>query len=244
MLPPTITGSAPSYDPYKTLEEKGKPNAPKAKKELKACGRSGGFTTTIAVRDQPFEVDIATSLSESLKKVGIRTQIERIDYRDFHTTTGSPATVKKKGYGIVVQRWSPDFPTGQGFLQPLADSRFIQPAGNFNVAELDDPAVDDLFDAAIAEQDPAKAGSDYARINEKISDSAAYLPILFQRAAIWRGSRLTNVHTSEPWGRRLRLRLAGRLRIGRPVQGTGCRLPEARSLVQAAPGKAVPARGP
>ncbi|WP_063726758.1 caspase, EACC1-associated type [Streptomyces sp. RTd22] len=200
MLPPTIEGSDPSYDPYKTVKEKGKPNLSQAEKELKACGKSSGFTTTIAVRDQPVDVAVATSLSESLQKVGIRTQIEQIDRGNFYSTMGEPATVKKKGYGIIVQRWSPDFPTGQGFLQPLADSRFIQPAGNFNVAELDDPAVDDLFDAAIAEQDPAKAGSDYARINEKISDSAAHLPILFQRAVIWRGSRLTNVHTSEPWG--------------------------------------------
>ncbi|QLH25668.1 ABC transporter substrate-binding protein [Streptomyces sp. Rer75] len=200
ILPPTIEGSASSYDPYETVKEKGKPNVSQAEKELQACGKSGGFTTTIAVRDQPVDVEIATSLSESLKKVGVRTQIERIDYRDFFATISSPATVKKKGYGIVVQRWLADFPTGQGFLQPLADSRFIQSSGNVNVAELDDPTVDDLFDAAIAEQDPAKAGRDYARINEKISDSAAYLPILFQRTAIWRGSRLTNVHTSEPWG--------------------------------------------
>ncbi|MDN3054681.1 hypothetical protein PH213_09020 [Streptomyces sp. SRF1] len=50
-----------------------------------------------------------------------------------------------------------------------------------------------------AEQDPAKAGSDYARINRKISESAAYLPVLFQESVLWRGSRLTNVYTSEPW---------------------------------------------
>ena len=200
MLPPSIEGSAPSYDPYKTLEDKGKPKTSEAKEELAACGKRDGFTTTIAARDQPVDVNVATALSESLKKVGIRTQVERMPIDDFYAATGSPATVKKKGYGIVIRRWSADFPTGQSLLQPLADSRFIQPAGNFNVAELDDPTVDDLFDAAIAEQDPAKAGSDYARINEKISDSAAYLPILFQRTVIWRGSRLTNVHTSEPWG--------------------------------------------
>ncbi|EXU69300.1 hypothetical protein Z951_05500 [Streptomyces sp. PRh5] len=50
----------------------------------------------------------------------------------------------------------------------------------------------------IAEQDPEKAGSDYAQINRRISDSAAYLPILFQKSVLWRGSRLTNVYTSDP----------------------------------------------
>jgi peptide/nickel transport system substrate-binding protein len=199
MLPPTIAGSAPSHDPYGTLKDDGKPSTDKAKKELAACGEPDGFTTTIATRNRAVDVNVATALSESLKKVGIRTRIEQIDVADYNVTMGSPATVKKKGYGIVVQRWMADFPTGQGFLQPLTDSRFIQSTGNFNVAELDDPTVDDLFDAAIAEQDPAKAGSDYARINQKISDSAAYLPILFQRSTIWRGKRLTNVRTSGPW---------------------------------------------
>ncbi|MFG2578254.1 periplasmic substrate-binding domain-containing protein [Streptomyces malaysiensis] len=103
------------------------------------------------------------------------------------------------GLGIVIYRWLPDFPSGQGSLQPLADGRLIRSTGNTNIAELDDPAIDHLFDTAIAEQDPEKAGSDYARINRRISDSAAFLPILFEKSVIWRGSRLTNVYTGGPW---------------------------------------------
>ncbi|MCG0287641.1 ABC transporter substrate-binding protein [Streptomyces sp. PSAA01] len=200
MLPPTIAGSDSSYDPYGTIENKGKPDAEKAEAELKACGEPNGFRTTIAVRNnRPADLDVATSLQASLRKVGITTEIDQVDGSRFSETMGAPATVKKKGYGIVLYRWLADFPTGQSFLQPLADSRFLQPAGNLNIAELDDPTVDDLFDTAIAEQDPAKAGSDYAQINRRISDSAAYLPILFQKSVIWRGSRLTNVYASEPW---------------------------------------------
>ncbi|MFF7656411.1 ABC transporter substrate-binding protein [Streptomyces sp. NPDC007983] len=203
MLPPAVAGSDPSYDPYGTLKDGGKPNTAeakaKAKEELRACGKPNGFTTTIATRNRPGDVDIATALSESLKRVGISARVEEIDLVNYAETMGSPATVKKKGYGIVVQRWAADFPTGQGFLQPIADGRLIQNTGNINISELDDPTVDDLFDAAIAEEDPAKAGRDYARINQKISDSAAYLPLMFQRSTIWRGSRLTNVRTSEAW---------------------------------------------
>ncbi|MGP3944660.1 caspase, EACC1-associated type [Streptomyces sp. 6N106] len=200
ILPPTIVGSDSSYDPYGTLDNKGKPDADKAEAELKACGEPNGFRTTIAVRNnRPAEVAVAMSLQASLRKVGITTEVAQVDGSRFSETIGAPATVKKKGYGIVLYRWLADFPTGQSFLQPLADSRFILPTGNFNVAELDDPTVDDLFDTAIAEQDPAKAGSDYAQIDRRISDSAAYLPILFQKSVIWRGSRLTNVYTSEPW---------------------------------------------
>ncbi|MGV9850597.1 caspase, EACC1-associated type [Streptomyces sp. NPDC003442] len=199
MLPPAITGSDSSYDPYETLKNDGT-NATKAKEELKACGKPDGFTTTIAVRNnRPSDVAVVQSLQSSLGKVGIETKVAQIDASQYATTMGSPATVKKKGYGIVVYRWGADFPTGQSFLQPLADGRFIQSTANTNVAELDDPTIDHLFDTAIAEQDTERAGSDYAQINRRISDSAAYLPILFQKSVLWRGSRLTNVYTSDPW---------------------------------------------
>ncbi|MGW7597908.1 caspase, EACC1-associated type [Streptomyces antimycoticus] len=200
MLPPAIGGSDSSYDPYGTVKSKGKPDADKAKAELKACGKSKGFSTTIAVRNnRSTDAAVAMSLQASLRKVGITTEIDQVDSNHFSEAIGAPEVVKKKGYGIVVYRWGADFPTGQNFLQPLADSRFIESTGNFNVAELDDPTVDGLFDTAIAEQDPAKAGSDYAQINRRISDSAAYLPLLFQKSVIWRGSRLTNVYTSDSW---------------------------------------------
>ncbi|MEU9963254.1 caspase, EACC1-associated type [Streptomyces malaysiensis] len=199
MLPPAIPGSDSSYDPYGTLKNKGKPNTAKAEAELKACGKPDGFTTTIPVRNSGSDMNVAESLQSSLRKVGIRVEIDRIDFAQYHETVGSPSTVKKKGYGIVIYRWLPDFPSGQGFLQPLADGRLIRSTGNTNIAELDDPAIDHLFDTAIAEQDPEKAGSDYAQINRRISDSAAFLPILFQKSVIWRGSRLTNVYTGGPW---------------------------------------------
>ncbi|WNE98445.1 ABC transporter substrate-binding protein [Streptomyces luomodiensis] len=201
MLPPTITGSDSSYDPYQKLESNGDPDTLKAKQELAACGKSNGFTTTIAVRNtRPAELAVAESLQTSLREVGIEARIEQIASTEFLQTVGSPATVKKEGYGIVISRWLPDFPTGQGFLQPLVDSRFISESANINLAELDDPTVDDLFDKAIAEQDPAKAEKDYRAANRRVSESAAYLPILFQKSTVWRGSRLTNVYASEPYG--------------------------------------------
>ncbi|MEU8870265.1 ABC transporter substrate-binding protein [Streptomyces javensis] len=200
MLPPSIGGSESSYDPYETRKLRGKPNATKAEAELKACGKPNGFKTTIAVRNnRPADVTVAESLRSSLRKVGIEAEIDQIDGGQYSVTMGAPEVVKKKGYGIVIYRWGPDFPTGQSFLEPLADSRFIQSTANTNVAELDDPTIDHLFDTAIAEQDATKAGSDYAQINRRISDSAAYLPILFQKSVLWRGSRLTNVYTSDLW---------------------------------------------
>ncbi|WP_143676112.1 ABC transporter substrate-binding protein, partial [Streptomyces milbemycinicus] len=200
MLPPGIEGADPSDDPYDVLANDGKADISKAKKELKACGKPGGFRTTLAVRTgNSDDLTTAQALQSSLKSVGITIAIQQIEFSQYYRTVGSPSTVKKKGYGIIIGRWLPDFPTGQGFLQPLADGRFILPTGNYNFAQLDDKSINGLFDDAIAEQDPQKAGKIYAQINKKISDTAGYVPLFFQKGYAWRGTRLTNVYTTDAY---------------------------------------------
>ena len=56
--------------------------------------------------------------------------------------------------------WGADFPTGQGFSQPLVDGRFILQSGNNNFSELNDPAVNELFDQAIAGDRPGQGRRD------------------------------------------------------------------------------------
>ncbi|GAA2374074.1 ABC transporter substrate-binding protein [Streptomyces cuspidosporus] len=200
MLPPGIAGADPTDDPYDVVKNGGKADIAQAKKELEACGKPNGFRTTLVVTSsRPEELSGAESLQSSLASVGIKVDIKQIGFADYYRTVGTPSIVKKKGYGIIVQRWLGDFPTGQGFLQPLADGRFITPSGNFNVADLDDESINGLFDKAIAEQDPRKSGEVYAQINRRISDAAAYVPLVFMKSYSWRGPRLTNVYTSDAY---------------------------------------------
>ncbi|MER6139268.1 ABC transporter substrate-binding protein [Streptomyces sparsogenes] len=200
MLPPGIAGADPTDDPYDVVKNGGKADIAQAKKELEACGKPDGFRTTLVVNGgRTDELSGAEVLKSSLAAVGIEVDIKRIELTDYYRTVGTPSVVKKKGYGIIVQRWLGDFPTGQGFLQPLADGRFITPSGNFNVADLDDESINGLFDKAIAEQDPRKAREIYAQINRRISDAAAYVPLVFMKSYSWRGSRLTNVYTSDAY---------------------------------------------
>ncbi|MEU0592778.1 ABC transporter substrate-binding protein [Streptomyces ardesiacus] len=126
MLPPSIIGSDPSDDPYGALEKKGKPDLEKARKELRACGKPNGFSTTIAVRKNiPVEVDTVLALQKQLKEVNISTTIDRIDGSAPFDVIESAQAVKDRGYGIVLMGFAADFPTGQGFLRPLVDGRFI-----------------------------------------------------------------------------------------------------------------------
>ncbi|MCF3104766.1 ABC transporter substrate-binding protein [Streptomyces roseoverticillatus] len=201
MLPPAVKGFDPAYDPYNIKQ--GKPDAAKAKEELKACGKPEGFKTTIAVRNNKSqEVATAESLQASLKAIGIDAQIDKYDGAQSTGIIGSPQNVKAKGYGIIIMGWGSDFPSGQGFLQPIADGRFIQESGNQNYPELNDPAVNKTFDEAIAETDVEKAGKIYQEANKKVMEGAWYLPFTYEKNIIWRSSRLTNVYTADAYNGR------------------------------------------
>ncbi|WP_254392610.1 ABC transporter substrate-binding protein [Streptomyces buecherae] len=200
LLPPGVSGSEPDYDPYGTKRSGGAPDLERARQELKECGKPTGFRTTVTVSDGPQDVAIAEVVKASLARVGITAKVEQLPFAELATTIGKPDQVKRKGYGIILRRWSADYPTGRGMLEPLADGRRITPQGNVNVALLKDKALDKLFDTSRTNQDAGRAESDDQQINHKVSDAAAYLPLTFEKALIWRNPRLTNVTTTSAYG--------------------------------------------
>ncbi|WIM96287.1 ABC transporter substrate-binding protein [Actinoplanes oblitus] len=199
MLPPNIAGSDTKYDPFNRLQ--GKPQVDEATKALAACGKPNGFDVTIAVRNnKPAEVKSAEALQAALKGAKINAKIEQYDGSQQASITGAPDNVKSKGYGIIIGGWGADYPTGAGYMQPLADSRFIPKNGNYNLPEIKDPAIDKLFDQAQLETDPAKAAEIYSQINHKIMEGAYYLPFVVDKALNYRNPRLTNAYVHEAFG--------------------------------------------
>jgi peptide/nickel transport system substrate-binding protein len=199
MLPPNIAGSDTSYDPYGRAQ--GKPQVDKAKAALAACGKPNGFDTIIAVRNnKPAEVKSAEALQASLAAVGIKAKIDQYDGAQVASVTGAPDNVHKKGYGLIIGGWAADWPSGTGYLQALADSRYIQKNGNYNLAEINDPAIDGLFDQAATETDLTKADAIYKQLNTKVMEGAYYVPFVFDRALNYRNPRLTNVYIHDTFG--------------------------------------------
>ncbi|WP_433371789.1 ABC transporter substrate-binding protein [Actinoplanes sp. CA-142083] len=193
MLPPNILGADPKYDPYGRAQ--GKPQVDKAKAALQACGKPTGFDTKIAVRNnKPAEVATATALQAALKTVGINASIEQYDGKLVSSVVGSPAVVKAKGYGIMISGWGADFPTGYGYLAPLAMGSFIAKTGNYNLPEINDPAINDLFTKGLAEKDAQAAAADYQQANEKVMDGNYFVPFVFDKALNYYNPRLTNVY--------------------------------------------------
>ncbi|MDG9718816.1 ABC transporter substrate-binding protein [Streptomyces sp. DH24] len=201
MLPPSVPGSeGQKYDPYEMAGANKKGNIAKAKEELKACGQPNGFKTRIAVRNnKPVEVATAESMQASLKKVGIQAEIDQYDGSQTSGIIGSPSNVKKKGYGIIVMGWGPDFATVQGFGLPLWSSKYILESGNNNYALIKDKTIDGLFDDYVTELDEAKKAQIATEINHKVMEGAYYLPFVFEKFINWRSSELANVYTTDAY---------------------------------------------
>ncbi|MFJ3225369.1 ABC transporter substrate-binding protein [Streptomyces sp. NPDC086783] len=199
MLPPSVPGSeGQEYDPYNAAKNDGAADITKAKEELKACGKPNGFKTTIAVRNnKPVEVATAESLQASLKKIGVTVDIEQFDGAQTTGIIGSPSNVKKKGYGIIIMGWGPDFPTVQGFGLPLWSGKYILESGNNNFAMIDDKTINGLFDDYVNELDEAKKVELAKEINHKVMEGGYYLPFVFEKFINWRSNRLTNVYTTD-----------------------------------------------
>ncbi|MFF9207006.1 MULTISPECIES: ABC transporter substrate-binding protein [unclassified Streptomyces] len=199
MLPPSVAGGeGQKYDPFELAGANKNGNAAKAKEELKACGQPNGFKTTIAVRNnKPVEVATAQSLQASLKKVGINVDIDQYDGSQTTGIIGSPSNVQKKGYGIIIMGWGPDFPSVQGFGLPLWDSKYIQQSGNNNYALINDKTIDGLFDQYVNTLDDAGKTKIATEINHKVMEGGYYLPFVFEKFINWRSDNLANVYTTD-----------------------------------------------
>ncbi|MCX4234566.1 ABC transporter substrate-binding protein [Streptomyces sp. NPDC020707] len=199
MLPPSVPGSeGQKYDPYESATTNKNGNVAKAKEELKACGKPNGFKTTIAVRNnKPVEVATAESLQASLKKVGITVDIDQFDGAQTTGIIGSPSNVKKKGYGIIIMGWGPDFPSVQGYGLPLWSGDYILESGNNNFALIKDKKIDGLFKDYTKELDDTKKAAISTEINHKVMEGGYYLPFVFEKFINWRSNRLANVYTSD-----------------------------------------------
>ncbi|UNS99146.1 ABC transporter substrate-binding protein [Streptomyces tubbatahanensis] len=198
MLPPVVPGHDESDDQYGIRKNSGAANVAKAKEELKKCGKPNGFKTTLAVRNtDKADVKSAESIQASLKKIGIKVEIDQFDGSQGSSIVGNPATVKKKGYGMVLYGWGPDFPSGQGYGIELWHSSKIRDNGNNNYALIDEPKIDKGLEEAIAELDPEKSAEKYAEVNKEVMAGAYYLPLTYLKVVQWRSDRLTNVYAAD-----------------------------------------------
>lgn len=195
VLPTDVSGYEKA-DTYATPDSKG--DATKAKEHLKACGKEGGFKTSISARtDRQGEVDAATAIVEALKKIGIEADIKQYPSgKYFSDYAGVPAFNKKNNIGLIMMQWGADWPTGYGFLQQIVHGKAIGESGNTNLSELDDPAINKLLDDAIGNTDEAARTAAYTEVDKKVMEQAAIVPLTYFKVLLYRSPYATNLVSS------------------------------------------------
>ena len=199
-IPPTVNGYS-KFDLYNALSM---PNGDvtSAKQQLQACGQPNGFNLNIAYRsDRPREVASATALQASLAAAGIKATLKGFPASSYYGTfAGVPTYVHTHNLGLLAGGWGPDWPDAYGWGWALFDSKAIITAGNANIAEEANPAVDNLF------KQLEQAATDSARvsisqqIDMQVMKDAVLLPATYNKALLYRPPDLANVFVQSYYG--------------------------------------------
>ncbi len=107
-----------------------------------------------------------------------------------------PNYVHQHDLGLAAGGWAPDWPDGYGFLYYLTAGPAISSAGNTNIEEQNDPAVNSLFEKAMATTDPAARNQIWAQIDRLTMQNAVILPGVYARSLLYRNPDLTNVYVN------------------------------------------------
>ncbi|MFF3415758.1 ABC transporter substrate-binding protein [Streptomyces sp. NPDC002698] len=191
VLPPDIPGYAKS-DVYASAGNKG--DEAKAKEQLKACGKESINTNISARSDRPQEIDAATAIINSLKKVGINASLKQYPSGKYFTDyAGVPKFTEKNNIGLIMMQWGADWPSGYGFLQQILNGSAIGASGNTNLSQYDNKDVNALLEKAIGTQDNAARNALYTEIDKKTMDDAVLVPLTYFKVLLARPQYATNL---------------------------------------------------
>ncbi|RPE40537.1 peptide/nickel transport system substrate-binding protein [Streptomyces sp. Ag109_O5-1] len=191
VLPPDITGYSKA-DEYATTGSKG--DVAKAKEQLKACGKTAINTNISARSDRQPEIDAATAIINSLKKVGINATLKQYPSGKYFTDyAGVPKFTEQQNIGLIMMQWGADWPSGYGFLQQILNGQAISQSGNTNLSQYNNKSVNDLLAKAIGTQDTTERNSIYTQIDKQTMDDAALVPLTYFKVLLARPTNYTNL---------------------------------------------------
>jgi len=102
--------------------------------------------------------------------------------------------------GLLSGGWGPDWPDAYGWGWALFDGKAIVPAGNANIAELNDPQVNKWFLDMQATSSASQRVSISQQIDQQVMKDAVFLPAVYAKALLYRGTGLSNVNVNNYYG--------------------------------------------
>jgi peptide/nickel transport system substrate-binding protein len=190
ILTPTLIGFS-QFNLYPSPDNKG--DIAKAKQLLSEAGFPNGITLNYVGQNAGKSAAVNTAAQSGLARANIKLNIKTFSGFSIYTDSlGLPA--KRTQHQMGNAGWCPDYP-GDGtrsFMVPLLDGRSIQPAGNNNYGEYNNPAVNANIDRALAEPDKTKRGQLWNQIDKQIMTDAAWAPYLYDKTQYFWSPRTKN----------------------------------------------------
>ncbi|MFD6138566.1 ABC transporter substrate-binding protein [Promicromonospora sp. NPDC060271] len=190
ILPPSVAGHK-DFDLYPSADGTGDVEA--ARKLLSEAGLSDGFTMTLDIRAQESMQAQAEAVQQALERVGITVELNLIDTSTYYETIGTPS----QQHDAAITGWCPDWASSAAtFLPPLFDGRNIYEKGNGNIAQIDDPAINERIDEIKAMTDIDAANEQWGDLDEQILELAPVVPLMVAKGVMLPGENVTGLFSS------------------------------------------------
>ena len=189
-IPGAVQFPTYTYDPAKAkaLLAKCRANSPTL------FDSTGTLSFKIAAQvNAPDLQNAATAIQSSLQGVGINTQVILFPFGQYSQFCGNQAFSVAHRLGMCLANWGPDWLTGYGMLDQLVTRNGISATGSQNYAFLDDPTVNSLENAALASPEATTQQQDWVKIDHRVMDLAAVVPLVDRKVMRFRSAKLTNV---------------------------------------------------
>ena len=201
ILPAGMPGYRP-YCPY-TRHPTGSgawtaPDLARARRLVAASG-TYGQKVVVFTGSHPYQRAVGPLAVATLKRLGYRASLRTIPGGAYFPKVGDSRTRAQAGF----MAWQADYPAPSNFMQLFTCGAY-KPAStaNQNASEVCDSSVDRAFDRALGLQltDPAAANDAWAALDRRITDMAAWVPLVNEKSDVVVSRRTGNVQSNPGWG--------------------------------------------
>jgi peptide/nickel transport system substrate-binding protein len=164
VLPPGMPGHR-EYELY--------PHDMAKAKKLIAEADPSDRNVTVWTDDESPNNEAGAYYESVLNKLGFHAKLKEISGEDYFTLIANKSTPDlDTGWAD----WGPEFPNPNTFFRPLFSGESIQPSGNTNFSELDDPALNAKIKALAEQPLGPEQEAGYAQLDREVMEQAPIAP--------------------------------------------------------------------
>jgi peptide/nickel transport system substrate-binding protein len=128
-----------------------------------------------------------------VEPLGITVNLNVIDTSIYYETIGTPS----QQHDAAITGWCPDWASSAStIIPPLFDGRNIFEKGNSNLAQINDPAINDRIDEITAMTDVDEAKTAWGDLDEQIMGLSPVAPLVFSKGIFLPGENIAGYYPS------------------------------------------------